>query len=116
MDGYLKIDDDRDGDSFITIATGGMLALDGNYVESLSTFLDQIRDRDDIRYFNKSTWDWDHISNATRGEDYVLDYLTDGDLAGFTVLTVNTIPEPATMSTLVIGALAILRRRRNSAP
>jgi hypothetical protein len=88
---------------------GGMLALDGNAASSLSSFLERIGGTDDLRYFNESIWDWDNITTATPGDDYTLSYLNEGDLAGYTVLTV---PEPATLILLATGGLAVLRRRR----
>ena len=69
---------------------------------------------DDIRYFNESIWDWADITTATPGEDYILNYLTEGDLAGYTGLTVTTVPEPATITFFVLGGLAVLRRRTAS--
>jgi hypothetical protein len=43
----------------------------------------------------------------------VFTYLTEGDLAGYTMLTVGgEVPEPATMSLLTLGGLALLRRKK----
>lgn len=111
--GRLHVDHDGDGDSFITMTGGGMLALAGetDASGSLSEFLALISvegGSDEIRYWDDSISDWSHISNSTPGEDYILEYFSEGDLAGYTVLTV---PEPATMSLLAIGGLAVLRRR-----
>jgi len=114
----LTIDNGLRG-SAITMSTGGMLALYGDADDLLGDFLDLIRGTDAIRYWDDSIWDWADITSATRNEDYTLSYMTGptaGDLDGYTVLTVNTIPEPATMSILGIGALAMLRRRRKNAP
>jgi len=108
VDGELTIDNNRDGDSFVTMATGGMLALYGKADDSLGDLLGLISGTDDIRYWDNSVSDWAPITGATLGEDYTLDYMTEGDLAGYTVLTV---PEPATMTLLALGGLAILRRR-----
>ena len=110
--GGLTIDDDGDGDAFINMATGGMLALAGDADDSLGDFLDLIGGSDDIRYWEVSIRDWVDITGATPGEDYTLVYLTEGDLDGYTVLTVTTVPEPATMIVMVFGGLAVLRRRR----
>ncbi|HDY64877.1 MAG TPA: PEP-CTERM sorting domain-containing protein, partial [Phycisphaerae bacterium] len=79
----------RSGD-FINMATGGMLALYGeeDASGSLGAFLGLIDGTDDIRYWDYSLEDWDDIANATLGEDYTLSYLTEGDLAGYTMLTV----------------------------
>jgi len=109
----LYIDLGDNGDSFITMATGGMLAVYGDGGASLGDFLDLISSNSkDIRYWNSSIADWDHITAAEEGTDYTLSYLTAGALAGHTMLTVNTIPEPATVMLLAIGGLAVLRRRR----
>ncbi len=88
----LTIDYDENGDGFINMATGGMLALDGDGHGSLGDFLAMISGTDAIRYWDGL--DWAHITSATLGSDYTLSYSDTGDLAGYTVLTVNT-PEPA---------------------
>lgn len=95
------------GDSFVTMATGGMLALKGNAAGSLENFTGGT---DDIRYWDDSIGDWAHITGATAGEDYTLDYLTEGDLAGYTVLTVTAIPEPGILSLFALGGLVVLKR------
>ena len=107
----LRIQDQISGLSFITIDNGGQLAFGGDVDGSLADFLALIRGPGDIRYWDTSIRDWANISGATRDEDYTLAYITTGELSGYTVLTVNTIPEPATLTCLAIGALAILRRR-----
>ena len=95
VDGNLTIDDDRNGDSFIYMATGGMLALASDEYgdDSLGDFLDLINGTDAINYWDIGLSDWTNITSATYGDDYTLEYLTTGDLAGYTVLTVLT-PEP----------------------
>jgi len=115
--GVLTIDFDEDGDSHITMANGGMLGLGGQAADSLASFLALVDGIDDIRYWESSISDWAHISGAAPGEDYTLEYYGsgNGDLSGHTVLTVNTVPEPATMVVLSLGGLAALRRRKNAA-
>jgi T5SS/PEP-CTERM-associated repeat protein len=98
---------------FINMATGGMLGLMGDADDSLSSFLGLIRGTGPIRYWDDSIEDWAHITGATYGEDYTLSYLTEGDLAGYTMLTVMAVPEPATMGLLMIGGLGLLQRKRN---
>jgi len=113
VDYELRIDWDEDGDSFISMATGGRLLLPTNADASLADFLDHIDGTDDIRYWDDSTGGWAHLSGAVRDEDYTLIYYDDlSDLAGYTVLTVNAVPDPATMSLLALGSLAVLKRRR----
>ncbi len=83
----LTIDDDGEG-GFINMATGGMLALDGDADDSLAAFLGLVSGTDAIRYWDYPLGDWDDITNATLDEDYTLSYLAEGDLAGYTMLTV----------------------------
>ena len=90
--GALTIDFDGGDDSFINIATGGMLALFGEADNSLTDFLALIDGSDDIRYWDDSISNWADITGATYGDDYRLQYLTTGDLAGYTLLTVGFIP------------------------
>ena len=75
----------------------------------MAIFLNLIDGTDLIRYWDDSILGWDYITNATYGTDYTLGYLTEGDLAGYTVLT---IPEPATLSLLALGTLALLRKQK----
>ena len=107
--GTLTIDYDEDGDGFINMASGGMLALYGDADDSLADFMEMINGTDAIRYWDDSILDWADITGAIYGQDYTLSYLTEGDLTGYTMLTV---PEPAALSLLVIGGLAMLRRRK----
>jgi len=103
-----------DGDGFINMATGGKLALFGEADDSLVEFMGLINfvnGTGAIRYWNSSISDWADITGATYGLDYTLDYLTAGDLAGFTMLTVGEIPEPATMLLLALGGV-LLRKRK----
>ena len=88
--GTLFVDFDADGDSFINMSTGGMLALSGDVDGSIAEFLGIVSGTDAIRYWDYSISDWADISGATYGDDYMLEYLTTGDLAGYTVLTVGT--------------------------
>jgi T5SS/PEP-CTERM-associated repeat protein len=93
--------------SSINMATGGMLALAGNANDSLSQFLGLIYGTDNIRYWNASLSDWAPLTTAIYGADYTLEYLTTGDLAGYTLLTVGTaVPEP-TAWLLALGMLTI---------
>ncbi len=110
--GLLNIDDNGDGNSFIRMATGGMLLLAGDADDSLAAFLGLASGTDEIRYWDDSISGWADITGATVGEDYTLGYLAEGDLAGYTMLTVTAVPEPAALSLLAIGGVAILRRRR----
>ena len=89
--GSLNIDNNLDNDSFVNLATGGMLALRGNGGDSLNQFLDLAYGTDAIRYWDTSLADWSLLTNATYGDDYTLEYLTTGDLAGYTLLTVGRV-------------------------
>jgi fibronectin-binding autotransporter adhesin len=107
----MRIEDNGSGLSFITIATDGKLAFAGDLDGSLADFLSRIRGPGDIRYWKSSIGDWTNITGATRDEDYTLEYMTTGEMSGYTVLTVTTAPEPATLTFLALGGLAVLRRR-----
>ncbi|OQY06288.1 MAG: hypothetical protein B6I25_04250 [Planctomycetales bacterium 4572_13] len=96
------------------MATDGMLALIGNTENALIDFLNSIGGNGigTIRYWDDSMSEWDNIINATYGADYTLDYLAEGDLAGYTVLTVTAVPEPVTLVLLAIGGLLTRKRKR----
>ncbi len=98
--------------SYLAVATGGMLAIAGEADDSLVDFLELCPGRDNIRYWDLALDDWADITGATAGEDYWLSYLTEGDLAGYTVLTVTAVPEPTMLGMLAMGGLALLRRCR----
>jgi T5SS/PEP-CTERM-associated repeat protein len=85
----LTIDKDDNGDSYITMGSGGMLAIKGRGYDSLADFIDLIDTGDDIRYWNESTLSWANISGATPGDDYTLGYILSGELLGYSVLTVH---------------------------
>ncbi len=95
-------------DSFINMSTGGMLAVLGDAGESLVDFMGLIDGTDAIRYWDSSIANWADITGATYGIDYMLDYITEGDLAGHTMLTV---PEPTTLALLTLGGIMLRRRR-----
>ncbi|MBN1911532.1 MAG: trypsin-like serine protease [Pirellulales bacterium] len=92
---------DYNGDGFINMADGGMLAL-GDY--SLVQFLDLIGTTDAVRYWDASSSTWAPLSEAIYGTDYMISYLTEGNLAGYTLLTVSAVPEPGT---LVLATLSL---------
>jgi hypothetical protein len=177
--GTLTIDSNANGDGFVCMGGGGMLGLYGDADDSLVVFLRLIDGTDAICYWDDAALNWADITAATYGDDYTLSYLTEGDLAGYTMLTVDAptpvllegdanndgvvsagdyasvqanfgntgpigilgdanmdgvvsagdyasvqanfgntstpqvTPEPATMSLLVLGGIAMLKRRRN---
>jgi T5SS/PEP-CTERM-associated repeat protein len=91
----LTIDDNGDGDSFINMGAGGMLALFGDADDSLSELFELVDGTDAIRYWDDSLRGWANITGAAADVDYTLSYRTEGDLAGYTVLTVTTpVPTP----------------------
>ncbi len=92
--GLMKLDVDRDGDGFVNMASGGMLALYGDADDSLADFMELVSGTDAIRYWDDSFSDWADITGATYGEDYWLSYMTEDDLAGYTMLTVGVVPAP----------------------
>lgn len=92
--GTLTIDEDTDGDGFIHMIDGGMLALLGEADGSLAEFLDLINGTEAIRYWDEVNFGLAPITSAAHGVDYTLEYLTEGELAGYTLLTVLA-PGPA---------------------
>jgi hypothetical protein len=74
------------------MSTGGALALFGDADDSLAAFLGLINGTDAIRYWDESIAGWADITGATYGDDYRLSYLDEGELAGYTILTVGFIP------------------------
>jgi T5SS/PEP-CTERM-associated repeat protein len=89
--GALRIDTDLNNDSFVNMATGGMLALKGMVDDSLSQFLGIVQGTDAIRYWDHALLQWSPLTSATLGTDYTLSYITTGDLSSYTLLTVGSI-------------------------
>lgn len=97
VDGTLTIGPNWSGDpeSFVSMATGGMLAIAGDIDDSIPQFLDNIphiTSRDVLRYWDETLGFWAPMTDAIPDEDFTLDYLTTGDLAGYTLLTVGELP------------------------
>jgi len=111
----LTIDCYTDGDSFINMTSGGMLALYGKGDGSIAEYLAMIEGTGEMRYWNTAQEEWNNILDATQGQDYTLSYLNEGDLAGYTMLTVMAVPEPSIAALLIMGATGLLaypRRKR----
>jgi T5SS/PEP-CTERM-associated repeat protein len=89
--GTLTIDYDGGGSSFLDMSTGGTLALYGQGSDSLADLYGLVAGADSIRYWQGSVSDWSPLSGAIYGIDYSLDYKATGDMAGYTVLTVDTL-------------------------
>lgn len=92
------------GEGFVNLATGGMLALMGEADDSIHEFLGLVDGTDVIQYWDDSVLDWADITDATYGMDYRLTYITEGELNGYTILTV---PEPASFAILGLGGMFI---------
>ncbi len=92
-----------------------MLALRGDADDSLTQFLGLVVGPGGIRYWDDGLADWAVLTGATPGIDYTLEYLTTGELAGYTLLTVcaSVVPEPAAL-VLVGIAMAGLPLGRNA--
>jgi fibronectin-binding autotransporter adhesin len=86
--GTLTIDSNGGNDSFVNLATGGMLALWGDADDSLAQFLGLVSGTDAIRYWNASLATWSPLTTATLDVDYTLQFQNTGDLNGYTLLTV----------------------------
>lgn len=92
----LRIDNDGGNDSFINIASGGMLALwDYGWTsgDDLDDFLEIVYGTGPINYWNGSAWV--DITGATYGVDYELEHIADGgNMDDYTVLTVLSMGPP----------------------
>ena len=113
VNGSVEIKGSENHDAFINMATGGMLALWGEADESLEVFFDLIDGDDTIQWWNNligTEGDWAPLTTAAYGHEYRLDYITDGDLAGYTVLTVGEghIPGDANKDNIVDGSDATI--------
>ncbi len=64
------------------MATSRMLGVKANVDSAITEFRDLVECADAIRYWNTSLPGWAHISIATKGVDYSLQYMTAGDLGG----------------------------------
>jgi T5SS/PEP-CTERM-associated repeat protein len=89
--GTLRIDKERDGDSFVSIGSGGMLALHGEADASIEEFYSLIDGPRAIRYWDNISDSWTSIDNGVAGLDFALQYNREGELAGYTLLTVNAV-------------------------
>ena len=88
VSGTLEIDSSASRNGWVNISDGGMLALAGETDGSLEAFLGLIDGEDAIRWWDEVEYEWALLETATMGTDYTLEYLTEGDLAGYTLLTV----------------------------
>ena len=99
VDGILRIDRDViDGsadavaDSFINMSDGGMLAVlteapaEGETLDP-TTLIEG--DYTHVQWWNETISDWASLTTATPGTDYTIEYVTEGDLAGYALLTVG---------------------------
>jgi fibronectin-binding autotransporter adhesin len=91
--GTLTIDSNGGNDSFVNLATGGMLALWGNADDSFAQFRGLIAGTRAIRYWNASLTSWSPLTAASLGVDYTLQYQSTGDLTGYTLLTVGHVAD-----------------------
>jgi hypothetical protein len=69
------------------MASGGMLALKGDADGSIGEFMNLVAGTDAISYWDQAGSSWTTMTHATADMNYTLKYLTDGDLAGYTLLT-----------------------------
>ena len=109
--------------SYINLTNGGMFAIKGRTYPSNITLTDFYErflypsspQAGTLRYWNTRQSAWANLTQATPGEDYAIEYFDSGDLAGYTVLTVGTVPEPHTLVIVGFGlALCIPGRSRKS--
>jgi len=99
----------------INLANGGMLALEGRADASLMDYYGLIYHHlngwaDNLRFWDMQQDDWAGLTQASPGQDYSLQYHDTGDLAGYTVLTVHTVPEPHAFALFTILLTPCVRR------
>lgn len=82
----LTIDGNGYGNSFINMATGGMLTIAGEVDGSLTEFYNLILGTGAIRWWDPSIGKWALLTTATPATNYTLEYLYNG----YTRLTVNS--------------------------
>jgi T5SS/PEP-CTERM-associated repeat protein len=105
--------------SYINLTNGGMFAIKGKTYPSNITLTDFYErflyssspQAGTLRYWNPQQSTWANLTQATPGVDYSIEYFDAGKLAGYTVLTVGTVPEPHTLALVGFGLTLCMSRR-----
>lgn len=105
---------DTEDYGYVNLDSGGTLALLGDIDNSIQQFLTKVDGDEVIRFWDYGLSDWSFITNATIGEDYFLEYISDvnSELYGFTTLTI--VPEPAACVLLSLGVLLVRKKKRTN--
>ncbi|QDU55654.1 hypothetical protein [Aeoliella mucimassa] len=101
--GVLSIGLPQTVGSQLNMSEYGRLAVFGKADASIEHFLSSIVGNDDIRYWDQATTTWAPITEAVQNRDYTLRYIHQGELAGYTMLTVGPVPEPASVLLAILG-------------
>ena len=117
-------DEEQTNKAYINLTNGGTFAIYGETFYphvTLTEFYERFfsyehANADILRYWDADTNQWSNLANATPGHDYTIEHHDTGELAGYTVLTVHTAPEPGVLAiaTFMLTGMSLLRHSRKS--
>ena len=113
MTAGMKLTQNADATGTLRMGAGGILAILGT--KTLDQMYYSGGGTTAFQYDNAGTW-----APLTTAQSSLYDlttystetFINGVDVDGYTVLTMNAIPEPTSLSLLALGGLALLRRRR----
>jgi hypothetical protein len=106
----IEMGGDTSGVGYVRIGYGGSLAIEGT--KTLGEMTTVGNGTGELQYWTGSAWSELTQTVLDNDDDITLAAGSGALLSGYTVLTM--VPEPATMSLLAIGGIALIRRRRRA--